>query len=195
MRFRALPSFSLLAALLLAPLVRTQDSSQACAQFELDGLSKIMPPGVHASCVHKGSLYIGGVFNELAGKLGQVQNFARWDLGAEKWEALPPIGNNITLQWAEANRDQEASFFSAVMALACPEQEDFIYLGGYFTAVGDNVTMNHFARFDTRTRTFSPLRRAGAGAELGAGAGANMGNDTSVIGFHSSLTNRSWSFG
>ena len=105
-----MPSSLLLAALLLAPLVRTQDSSQACAQFELDGLSKIMPPGVHASCVHKGSLYIGGVFNELAGKLGQVQNFARWDLGAEKWEALPPIGNNITLQWAEANRDQEASF-------------------------------------------------------------------------------------
>ena len=93
----------------------------------------IVPKYVNSICQHRAKTYIGGFFNRFGDK--SVQHFVVLD-SEDKIDWVGNIGINTTLQavMESSNGDvanaQNASYLGLVNALACPEDEDYIYIGG-----------------------------------------------------------------
>ncbi|GMH91587.1 hypothetical protein TrST_g4259 [Triparma strigata] len=124
----------------------------------------IVPKYVNSICQHRDKTYIGGFFNRFGDK--SVQHFVVLD-SEDKIDWVGNIGINTTLQavMESSNGDvanaQNASYLGLVNALACPEDEDYIYIGGIFSTVTDDIgekIANNIVRFDTRDYTFHPIQ-------------------------------------
>ena len=115
----------------------------ACTVLEEGLAERLLPTGVHAMCEHRRSntstIYIGGTFN-IAGPYA-VNNFARWDVKSGEWlQPTAGVGPVLSINFARGSGDK-GHFLGSVLTLACPDDSDYIYLGGYFNVVGGRA--NH----------------------------------------------------
>ena len=135
----------------------------------------IVPKYVNAICKHRNRTYIGGMFNRVGNE--SAQHFAVLN-EFDELSYIGRIGMDTTLQHVlESTPDdgaaitgKNASFLGLVTALACPEDDDYVYIGGIFSTVGtvsssDQVAdehgdqmANNIVRFNVKTWKFEPLK-------------------------------------
>lgn len=118
-----------------------------------------MPKYVNSICQHKDKTYIGGFFNRFGDQ--SVQHFVVLD-SEDQIDWVGNIGMNTTLQRVMESSDdfansQNASFLGLVNALACPEDEDYIYIGG--ETYTPNTSSSHSNSFSNPPPTPPQLHR------------------------------------
>ena len=100
---------------------------------------------VEALAVSGSDLYVGGSFTNTGdSSLPELGYIARYDTQNGAWYALPNQGLN-----------------SDILTMAV--SEDNLYVGGYFTATGDNSIKNlgHIARYNTTYKTWHAMPNQG----------------------------------
>jgi len=121
-----------------------------------------------------GKRYIGGFFNRFGTHF--AKSFVQLS-ETDEVEFAGEVGRRSLLE--DTQREPDADYSSRVSSLACPEDEDYIYLGGSFSHVTNNyeedsgnlahyykngdhskrevIEVNNIARFNVNTREFSSI--------------------------------------
>jgi len=139
----------------------TDNLPQLCFSSE-----DVVPRYVNAICHHHNKTYLGGFFNRIGDE--SAQHFAVLNED-DTIDYLGTIGMVTSLENVLASSSDvsagigsNSSFLGIVTSLACPENSEYIYLGGVFSTItdhaGEEQILNNVARFNTETREFSPIK-------------------------------------
>ena len=143
-------------------------------EFSFGFLKGDQANNVRTTCMKGTTLWAGGTFN-IAGS-NRAGNIASYDHNTGIWNSELFIGINITLTayYNELEIDdltgpnpesvRNEKYLGTVMTIACPEEGDYIYVGGTFSFASiadtsDNLNVNNFFRYDTVNKKIEYLSR------------------------------------
>jgi hypothetical protein len=108
---------------------------------------------VYSIAVSGNDVYVGGLFSQAGGN--SANNVARFNTQSSTWHRLGTFASNGVL--------------GEVRALAVLGR--WVFVGGSFVQAAGSLTVNHIARFDTQSETWSAMG-TGGGVGVGGVAGA-----------------------
>ena len=106
-----------------------------------------VPKYINAICSHRNLTYVGGLFNRFGDR--PANSFAVLDHN-DTIQFLGNVGADASLENIQRSNNDASKFGAIITTMACPEDSDYIYLGGFFRNVSNSKFDQSAENYDAR---------------------------------------------